>query len=58
MIYQIEAYINEKHGCPHRNTKLLIMDYVQDDYGMVVDDNGNLALQGRDSKRKEHSCQS
>ena len=49
--------INKKHGGARRNTKLLIMGYVKDDYGLVVDDNGYLEIQGRDSKRKGRACQ-
>ena len=43
---------------PRRNTKLLIMGYVKDGYGLVVDENGYLEVQGRDSKRKGRSCRS
>ena len=48
--------ILKRNGRPRRNTKLLIMGNVKDDYGLVVDDNGYLEIQGRDSKRKGRAC--
>ena len=48
--------ILKENGRPRRNTKLLIMGYVKDGYGMMVDDNGYLEIQGRNSKRKGRAC--
>ena len=48
--------ILKRNGRPRRNTILLIMGNVKDDYGLVVDDNGYLEIQGRDSKRKGRAC--